>query len=83
MEAVLNQVAGPDLILNSRGEWNMCSIMRLVLDDKVPDEGGLTVKSKMKAHSQRLGSSLLDSGGEGICDDKSSPRKEQGWLFLT
>ena len=32
-EAVLIQVAGPDMLLNSRGEWNICKIPRLVLED--------------------------------------------------
>ena len=39
-EAVLIQIAGPDMLLNSRGEWNVCSIPRLVLEDKNQKKNG-------------------------------------------
>ena len=36
------------MLLNSQGEWNVCSIPRLVLEDKEPEEEWLSVRSKRK-----------------------------------
>ena len=65
-EAVLIQIAEPDMLLNSRGEWNVCSILRLVLEDKEPEEEWLSVRSKRKNISKDQGSSSSGSGGDSV-----------------
>jgi len=65
-EAVLIQVAGPDMLLNSRGEWNMGNIPRLILEDKEPEEEWSSVRSKRKNISRDQGHSSSGSGGDGV-----------------
>ena len=65
-EEILIQMGGSDLMLNSKGEWNVCSIPGLVLEDKEPDEEELSVKSKRKAKLQRLGSFSSGSRGKAL-----------------
>jgi len=61
-EAVLIQVAGPDMLLNSRGEWNICKIPRLILDDEEPQEDWVSKRSKRKSISSDQGPSSITSG---------------------
>ena len=54
------------MLLNSRGEWNICSIPRLILEDKEPEEEWSSVRSKRKNISRDQGHSSSDSGGDGV-----------------
>ena len=72
-EAVLIQIAGPDMLLNSRGEWNVCSIPRLILEDKEPEEEWSSERLKRKNISKEPKTSSSDSGGDGTeCIDKET-----------
>ena len=66
-EAVLIQVAGPDMLLNSRGEWNICKIPRLILEDDALIEDWLSQRSNRKniSNDQEPSSGSSSSGGEG------------------
>ena len=61
-EAVLIQIAGPDMLLNSRGEWNIYKIPRLILDDEEPQEDWVSKRSKRKSISSDQGPSSITSG---------------------
>ena len=65
-EAVLIQVAGPDMLLNSHGEWNICKIPRLILEDDEPMEDWVSQRSKRKniSSDQDPSSGSLSSGGD-------------------
>ena len=58
------QIAGPDMLLNSRGEWNICKIPRLILDDEEPIEDWLSVRSKHKNICEGQEPSSICPGGE-------------------
>ena len=76
-EAVLIQIAGPDMLLNSRGEWNVCSIPRLILEDKEPEEEWSSERSKRKNSSKEPKTSSSGSGGDGSgCIDNESKSKK-------
>ena len=77
-EAVLIQVAGPDMLLNSRGEWNICKILRLILDDEEPIEDWLSVRSKCKNICKGQEPSSIGSGGEDGDGGESGGNKSVG-----
>ena len=73
-EAVLIQIAGPDMLLNSHGEWNICKIPRLVLDDDEPMEDWVSTRSKQKNISVDPG----PSSGSSSSTSSDSNKNEGG-----
>ena len=67
------------MLLNSQGEWNVCCMPRLVLEDKEPEEEWSSERLKRKNISKGQGSSSSGSGGDGVMNgnDESKSKKSK------
>ena len=57
------QITGPDMLLNNRGEWNACSIPRLVLEDKEPVQEWLSNSVKVVLRKAITGCKIVVMAG--------------------